>query len=60
MIYVEVTVGEYKGYRGILNGVVNDTKAQGKVVSVSIMAPPNFDTTPTEVYLPASWVSQLG
>lgn len=59
IIYVEVKVGEYEGYRGVLNGIVHESKAQGTVVSVSVMAPPDYDGTPTEVYLPAKWVSQL-
>lgn len=52
---IEVTrnVATYGGWRGVLNGLVSSTAAQGDVFSVSIIPPP-FTGEPIEVYLPAS------
>ena len=58
LIEVAQNLPHYGGWRGVLNGLVGSTSAQGKVYSVSIMPPP-FTGEAVEVYLPASVLRRL-
>ena len=59
MIYVQVESGEYKGWRGVLNGIIRKSEISAdNVVSVNIAPPPEFRTL-TEVYLPQGSLVQL-
>ncbi|MBE9157686.1 hypothetical protein IQ265_12740 [Nodosilinea sp. LEGE 06152] len=58
LIEVQKQVPIYGGWRGVINGLVGETVAQGRAYSVSI-APPPFTDEPVEVYLPAAWLKPV-
>lgn len=61
MIYVKVKRGEYEGWMGVLNGVIQQGKNPADtIVSVSIAPPPVFGVGfLTEVYLPQGWLTRM-
>lgn len=62
--YVEVVAGEYKGWRGVYNGIVHSSHLQGKVASVAIASPESFadgdgSVKLSEVYLPIGLLQRM-